>query len=41
MLHDNLKHSEFLVIPGSRHVPQIDNPELVNGHILALLKKVS
>ncbi|MBI2519261.1 MAG: alpha/beta hydrolase [Bdellovibrio sp.] len=41
MLHENLKGSEFLVIPGSRHVPQIDNPELVNGRILSLLKRVS
>ncbi len=41
MLHENLKGSEFLIIPGSRHVPQIDNPELVNGRILSLLKKVS
>ncbi len=41
MLHENLKGSEFLVLPQSKHVPQIDNPELVNGRILAMVKRVS
>ena len=40
LLHDSIPGSQLLVIPGARHYPHIDHPDLFNEAVLSFLNSI-
>lgn len=41
LLHDSIPGSQLLVIPGARHYPHIDHPDLFNKAVLSFLSSIA